>query len=212
MPETIFVTAPRDDKSQSEFERWNSALAGDEFFYGHEPGPIAVRTVRYAQSAHRGGNAIDLGCGEGQDLAFLARSGYDCTGVEWTPNGVAKTKQLLQSLNFNARVLATDLRDWKPTQQYHLLLAVNSIQFTGESASGILNVALEAVAPNGFIGLSFWARESGQSEIENGVWLPTKSELLARMNNWQMCEVADLWQWSGEASRQFVTIVARKNG
>src|SRR2546423_195422 len=63
--------------SGSEFQRWSAVYAGDQYYYGSEPGPVARRAVRYhRQYRPRGGTALDAGCGEGQDLAFLAERGY----------------------------------------------------------------------------------------------------------------------------------------
>src|SRR5260370_36179993 len=89
---------PTPPTSGSECDRWSAIYAGDEFYYGSEPGPLARRAVRYhRQYRARGGTALDAGCGEGQDLAFLAECGYVATGVEFTPAGAAKAARLLRS-------------------------------------------------------------------------------------------------------------------
>ena len=68
-----------------EYQRWSAVFAGDDYYYGSEPGPVARRAVRYHRRYRpRGGTALDAGCGEGQDLAFLAEQGYVATGVEFT--------------------------------------------------------------------------------------------------------------------------------
>ena len=93
----------------AEYEHWNATFAGDDYFYGHEPGPVARRAVRYHSALKTdGGRALDVGCGEGQDVLFLAQSGYAVTGLELTQNGVEKTRRLLQSRAYNdAQVVAT---------------------------------------------------------------------------------------------------------
>ena len=76
---------PTPPTAGSEFQRWSAIYAGEEYYYGSEPGPVARRAVRYhRQYRPRGGTALDAGCGEGQDLAFLAARGYVATGVEFT--------------------------------------------------------------------------------------------------------------------------------
>src|SRR5438128_10801499 len=102
---------PTQSTSGSEYQRWSAVFAGDEYYYGSEPGPIARRAVRYhRQYRPRGGTALNAGCGEGQDLVFLAERGYVATGVELTETGVAKTERLLRSRGLEGEVVREDLR------------------------------------------------------------------------------------------------------
>src|SRR5687767_6782853 len=89
----------------SENERWNSLFKGDSYYYGHEPGPLSRRAVRYHRSLRwsttgKPGSALDAGCGEGQDLLFLSQQGYDAIGIEFTSNGAEKSHRLLQQAGF----------------------------------------------------------------------------------------------------------------
>ena len=80
---------------ETEHERWSRVFSGSTFFYGQEPGSVVRRTVKYARSLKpEGGSALDAGCGEGQDLLFLARSGYNCLGLDFTSEGIAKAHHL----------------------------------------------------------------------------------------------------------------------
>src|SRR5436309_13642799 len=97
--------------SGSEYQRWSAVYAGDEYYYGSEPGPVARRAVRYhRQYRPRGGTALDAGCGEGQDLVFLAERGYVATGVEFTQTGAAKAERLLRARGLAADIVGEALR------------------------------------------------------------------------------------------------------
>src|SRR5438874_5570094 len=110
---------PTQPTCDSEYQRWNAVFAGDEYYYGSEPGPVARRAVRYhRQYRSRGGTALDAGCGEGQDLAFLAERGYVATGVEFTDAGVGKAKRLLQARALEAEVIREDLRTYEPPHRF----------------------------------------------------------------------------------------------
>jgi len=84
--------------SNSQHDYWSKAFSGAEFYYGQDAGPVARRAVRYhapslappihldaAQHSmqlpvqNSAPSALDAGCGEGQDLAFLAQCGYRAT-------------------------------------------------------------------------------------------------------------------------------------
>ena len=203
--------------SDAQLDYWNTTYAGSKYFYGAEPGPIARRAVRY----HRpllpiGGTAIDFGCGEGQDLAFLAEQNYHAVGLEFTPHGVAKSRQLLADRDLTAEVHPIDLRDYQPTSQYDLVLAVNSIQFLGLDGSEVLDRVIASVARGGVLGLSLFAREENAASVENGIFRVTLNELIERLqstlNQWQMLEGANLWQWNRSIDRPqaFTTLIAQR--
>ena len=208
----------------AEYEHWNATFAGDDYFYGHEPGPVARRAVRYHRALQtEGGRALDVGCGEGQDLAFLAQSGYNGSGLELTQNGVEKARRFLQMRDLkSARVWQRDLQNenWpRDLGTFEVVLAINCLQFLGEAAPKSLRQTLDLIAPNGVVGLSVFAREADEPLEDNAeLWLPTRDELMGFLprEKWQPLEVAQLWQWGMPKAdevarpRMFVTVVARR--
>src|SRR5207247_1827947 len=150
-----------------EYQRWNAVFAGDEYYYGSEPGPVARRAVRYhRQYKPRGGTALDAGCGEGQDLAFLAERGYVATGVEFTETGVAKAERLLRSRGLVAEVVREDLREYVPPRRFDLVLSSNTVPFLGSHGEACLRRLIAAVADSGVFGFSSFARPEG-SRVSN---------------------------------------------
>jgi SAM-dependent methyltransferase len=208
--------APTPPTTGPEYQRWSAIYDGEQYYYGSEAGPVARRSVRYhRQYRPRGGAALDAGCGEGQDLAYLAEQGYVATGVEFTEAGAAKAERLLHSRGLEAEVIRQDLRVFEPPRQYDLVLAVNAVQFLGRDADACLARLIGAVAPGGVFGISLFARPDGSSAADNtaasGLWLVTMEELLDRFSGWQMLEAARLWQWNPHTHQPqpFVTLVAR---
>jgi len=203
-----------------QYKLWNSAYAGDEYYYGSEPGPLARRAVRYHHPNYpQGGTALDVGCGEGQDLAFLAECGYTATGIEFTAHGVIKTRRFLAERSLQAEVVTADIRTYSFNQQFDLVLVVNTIQFLGDAASACLDRVIHAVATGGVIGLSIFAREADQPSMQSSVFFMTLPELMERFppDHWQMLEASQLWQWSPRTVHKtfgkpqaFVTLIAQR--
>lgn len=197
----------------SEHARWSRIFSGSDFYYGLDPGPVARRAVRYArpQQPH-GASALDVGCGEGQDLVFLVQSGYDATGLDFTATGLAKAARLLAEQQLEAHLVEADVAVWEPAATYDLVLAVNCLQFLAERAPDVLRRLQEWVAPGGVLGLSLFSRDDESvSPLESGLYRPTLSELLALFAGWQPFEAARLWQWNavGEAQPFVILIAAR---
>lgn len=197
--------------SDFEHQRWQRIFAGEDYYYGHEPGPLVRRAVRYHRAFAAGGTALDAGCGEGQDLTFLASCGYEATGLDFTPDAVDKARKLLQKINQQATVYESDLRNLDLNRQFDLVLASNCLQFLGNDAPNCLNALMQAVAPGGILAISLFARENGQKLTQGTLYFATLAELLTLFENWQPIEASTLYQWnlaSGEA-QPFVTLIAR---
>ncbi|RYX86202.1 class I SAM-dependent methyltransferase [bacterium] len=199
---------------ETEHERWSRIFSGSTFFYGQEPGSVARRAVKYARSLKAtGGNALDAGCGEGQDLLYLAQNGYDCLGLDFTSEGIAKSGLLLEHNGQKSRLEVADLTQWNTNEQFDLVLCINSLQFLGADAPQVLNKLKNLVAPGGVFGFSAFAREyRDENPIEGSIYRFHLDELLLNFADWQPFEAARLWQWgkSGSAPQPFATLVASK--
>jgi SAM-dependent methyltransferase len=211
---------PTQPISDSEYQRWSAVYAGDQYYYGSEPGPVARRAVRYhRQYRPRGGTALDAGCGEGQDLAFLAERGYVATGVEFTSSGAAKAVRLLQSRGLEGEVVCQDLQSYAPPHRFDLVLAINSVQFLGPDGGECLRKLVASVADGGVCGISIFAHRrprlaAGDRPVEPlaSMWLLSLEELMAYFPGWQMLEAAQVWQWNPHTNQPqpFATLVCRK--
>jgi len=197
---------------ESEHARWSRIFSGSSFYYGHEPGPVARRAVKYARSlSPSGGAALDAGCGEGQDLGFLAQSGYDATGLDFAETGIEKAEKLLALQGQKARLEVADLARWETEQRFDLVIAINCLQFLGHDAPRVLERLQNLVAPGGVFGFSAFAREHQDENPHDGaLYRFHLDELLANFANWQPFEAARLWQWGADGPQPFVTLVAGK--
>ncbi len=197
----------------SELKRWTRNFADSKYFYGHDPGPVARRAVRYHRplvAANRTPTALDVGCGEGQDLLFLAQQGYDSTGLDFTETGIAKARQIVEDNGQRANLVRADILDWQSETKFDLVLAVNSLQFLGADAPRALRRVQQLVAPGGVLGLSMFARDDENAPpVEETIYRWTLNELQMNFTDWQPFEAARLWQWSADGPQPFVTLIAR---
>jgi len=65
---------------------WEERYSGEEKIWTGDPNPQLVAEV----SALKPGSALDLGCGEGGDVIWLARQGWRVTGADFSANGLAR--------------------------------------------------------------------------------------------------------------------------
>ena len=197
----------------SELERWTRTFADGEYFYGHDPGPVARRAVRYhlpLVEPNHTPTALDVGCGEGQDLLFLAQQNYNATGLDFTETGIEKARRIVDDNGQRAEFMRADVLDWRAPQQFDLVLAINSLQFLGADAPLALKRVREFVKPGGVLGLSMFARDDAAAPpVEGSIYRWTLDELQMNFADWQPFEAARLWQWNAQGPQPFVTLIAR---
>ena len=77
-----------DEEAAAMFEppSWEERYSGEETFWSGNPNPQLVAEV----SRLTPGTALDVGCGEGGDVIWLARQGWQVTGADFSANGLAR--------------------------------------------------------------------------------------------------------------------------
>jgi SAM-dependent methyltransferase len=75
--------------------RWDSGIAPPEL----------VAFVAKALA----GRALDLGCGTGTNVVYLAQHGWDATGVDFVPQAIARARRRAARARVAARLLVADV-------------------------------------------------------------------------------------------------------
>jgi SAM-dependent methyltransferase len=68
------------------------------------------------------GRALDLGCGAGTFSIYLAKLGYQVTGVDFIPKALAMAEARSKTENVQIRWVLTDLLPWESTDEFDLIL------------------------------------------------------------------------------------------
>ncbi|MGH2862938.1 MAG: class I SAM-dependent methyltransferase [Solirubrobacteraceae bacterium] len=77
---------PRPPTEMFEPEPWDERYSGQEDVWSGAPNPQLVVEV----SKLAAGSALDVGCGEGGDVIWLAQRGWSVTGADFSQNGLAR--------------------------------------------------------------------------------------------------------------------------
>jgi cyclopropane fatty-acyl-phospholipid synthase-like methyltransferase len=88
------------------------AFYNTAYRFGRMPWEIGPRTelVGLVESGRlRPARAVDLGCGTGANAVFLARHGFDVTGIDFAPAALAKARAAAASAGVRVRFVVDDL-------------------------------------------------------------------------------------------------------
>ncbi|MFD3873061.1 class I SAM-dependent methyltransferase [Streptomyces sp. NPDC058623] len=78
---------------------WDERYAGQERFWSGEPNPQLVAAARRTP-----GTALDVGCGEGGDVVWLAGQGWRVTGADFSAEGLARAARHTEQAGVADRV------------------------------------------------------------------------------------------------------------
>jgi len=98
------------------------------------------------------GSALDLGCGEGADVLWLAEQGWSATGIDISSTAIRRADEAARAANQpRARFLAGDLAELDAGERYDLVTASFLHSPVELPRAEILRRAAERVAPGGHL-------------------------------------------------------------
>ena len=140
-----------DDEAAALFEPsgWDERYSGEEKIWSGNPNPQLVAEV----SALTPGTALDVGCGEGGDVIWLARQGWRVTGADFSAAGLARAARHAQEAGVADRTdwWQVDARTFSAGGRSYDLVTTH---FLHPPDGGMVEVAgrlAEAVAPGGHL-------------------------------------------------------------
>ena len=92
--------AEDDEAAMFEPAGWDERYGGEEKVWSGNPNPQLVA----ATAGLTVGTALDVGCGEGGDVIWLARQGWTVTGADFSANGLARAARHAEQAGVADRV------------------------------------------------------------------------------------------------------------
>jgi len=126
-------------------QQWDERYMTDELIWRAEPNRFLVKEV----ARMKPGRALDLACGEGRNALWLAERGWQVTGVDFSPVGLAKARRLAVVRRVDVSWLRADVLEWNPPQTAFDLVIVMYLQLPADARRRVLSRAARALTPGG---------------------------------------------------------------
>lgn len=133
-----------------ECQRWDQRYQDEELFFGVEPTPHLVSTLRASlipTGMQR--RALCLGEGEGRDALFLAREGWQVTAVDGSRVGLEKLQARAAANGLSIDTRCQDLAVFFPEPCSYSLICSFYCHLPAELWQLVLNRAASALANGG---------------------------------------------------------------
>lgn len=104
----------------------------------------------YSQLAP-GAKVLDLGCGPGFYTQLLAKRGFCCTGVDFSPASITYAQQQAQTAGLDIDYQLLDVRSYRPTKKFDfIMMTFGELNvFSAADAKSLLKDCANWLTPNG---------------------------------------------------------------
>jgi len=140
-----------DSESKSIFEppAWDDRYSGEGTIWSGEPN---VQLVAEAADLPPG-TALDVGCGEGGDVIWLARRGWTVTGADFSAAGLARAARLAEEAGVAERTdwWQVDAREFDSVGRAYDLVTTQYLHPPDDGMVDVVRRLVAAVAPGGHL-------------------------------------------------------------
>jgi 2-polyprenyl-3-methyl-5-hydroxy-6-metoxy-1,4-benzoquinol methylase len=141
--------APRHATEMFEPESWDERYSGEQDIWSGAPNAQLVAEA----SKLTPGSALDVGCGEGGDVIWLAQNGWTVTGADFSRNALARAARHAAHAGVGDRIdwWQVDARNFTAQGRSYDLLTTHFLHPAGGTMVDVLRRLCEAVAPGGHL-------------------------------------------------------------
>ncbi len=119
LPFSFAESKPRDKV------RWDEKYATEQYIFGKKPILFLEDNIHLLPK----GRTLDIAMGEGRNGVFLARHGFDVVGVDISPEGLNKARQLASEYGVSIETRVVDLESADlGTNEYDLIICTYYLQ------------------------------------------------------------------------------------
>src|SRR5687768_9658807 len=140
-----------EDEAAAMFEpsSWEERYAGEEKMWSGNPNPQLVAEV----SVLTPGTALDVGCGEGGDVVWLARQGWRVSGADFSANGLARAARHAEEAGVADRTdwWQVDARTFAADGRSYDLVTTHFLHPPDGGMVEVTSRLAQAVAPGGHL-------------------------------------------------------------
>ncbi len=178
----------------SEFQRWEGRFSAPGYLFGKEPNAF-LKNKAALLKAKAPGKALSIADGEGRNGVFMAEQGLDVLAIDFSPTGLAKSRELAKERGVTMRHEQADLETWKfPVNELDVVVGIFFQFTTPELRTRVFASIKRALKPGGLLLLEGYTpkqleyKTGGPSEVER---LYTREMLEASFGDFSSLDIKE---------------------
>jgi SAM-dependent methyltransferase len=139
---------------------WDDRFTTDNYVYGETPNNFVEKAADTWLVPSQ--DVLALGAGEGRNAVFLARSGHTVTALDYSAEGLRKTRRLAAGADVSVETIQADVREWTPEQDWDAVVTT-FLHLPPDERPGLYALIRECLRPGGLL-LAEWFRPEQRTE------------------------------------------------
>lgn len=164
---------------------------GSAYYWGLKPNTLCYEILKLRPPVQPL-SVLDIGCGEGKDTVFLARNGYEVTGIDAAQTGIDKARRLAAQCGVRADFCQTDMTDYPLARMYDVMFSSGVLHYLPlRKRQSFLDALKAHTAPGGihvmnvFVQKPFLAPPPDREESEKNCEGWKSGELFTYYHDWR---------------------------
>jgi len=138
---------------------------------------------RFLESAHqlrdKPGTALDMGCGSGVDSVYLAKLGWQVTGLDFMQEALDMTAKRAREAGVELELVHADVTEWENDARFDLLLDSGLMHnMSRDNLAGYRAKILDWLEPNGDFVLAHWESRTDGDRLRRGARRASRQQLV----------------------------------
>jgi len=166
---------------------YNKFYKANKYNRGYEPNELVKDILKYKNQ----GKVLDLGCGEGQDIIFLAEKGFETIGIDLSNQAIDNLIKLANKRNVEVDARVMNITEYNFSEKFDVILSEASLHFlkeeeredyihkiknsTNKNGINVLGVFDEGTSDELYEGMTHW-----------GISLFRHNELFEYYSDWEI--------------------------
>ncbi|MDZ7798232.1 MAG: methyltransferase domain-containing protein [Patescibacteria group bacterium] len=153
--------------------------------WGLEPNKYVTQIHKIIKS----GKVLDVGVGEGRNALFLAKQGFEISGIDVSKEAICKFLKFAKTENLNVSGIVSDIVNFDFKQNYEVIISIATLHLISKNkVVDIIKKIKEHTKPNGINLLTvFTKKDIGFKEYPN-LYFFDEDELKELYKDWQILE------------------------
>lgn len=127
-------------------KRYDRLYKETSYPFGKEPIFLIKEVVKYLKTGH----VLDVGAGDGRNVLYLARQGFDISAVDVSKVAINKIREVAKKENIFVNTVRADARKMKIVRRYDLISAIFILHHLSRiEALTLINGIMAKTKPHG---------------------------------------------------------------
>lgn len=139
---------------------WDDRFDTDDFVYGVQPNDfVKAAAATWLQPPQ---DVLELGVGEGRNAVYLAQQGHTVTALDYSTQGLRKTRQFADEMGVQIETIEADVREWQTKRTWDAIV-VTFLHLLPSDWASLYRLLREHLRPSGVL-IAEWFRPEQRTE------------------------------------------------